>query len=70
MITPEMYLALGFTIVVGSLFALAAAQHARGWFFTPDPRAELQLIEARARSDEDRVADLAAERRTRIARYG
>jgi hypothetical protein len=67
MIVPEVFLVLGFTMVVGSLFVLAAARHARSWFFTPDLRAELQLIEARARNDQGREVNLAAGRRTRIA---
>jgi hypothetical protein len=67
MIAPEVFLVLGSTMVVGSLLALGAARHARSWFFTPDLRAQLQLVESRAQRDRGREINLAAGRRTRIA---
>jgi hypothetical protein len=67
MIAPEVFLVLGSTMVVGSLFALAAARHARSWFFPPDLRAQLQPVEARAQNEQGREVSLAAGRRTRIA---
>jgi hypothetical protein len=67
MMAPEVFLVLGSTMVVGSLLALVAARHARSWFFTPDLRAQLQLIEVRAPNDRGRAIDLATGRRTRIA---
>ncbi len=51
MMSPELFVLLGSLMVVMSLFGLVAAQYARHWFFTPDPRARLQPAGARSRQD-------------------
>ncbi len=51
MMSPEVFVLLGSVMVVLSLLGLIAAQYARHWFFTRDPRALLQLVDARSRPD-------------------
>lgn len=43
-LTPDFLLLIGFVMVAGAVLALIAALHVRGWFFTPEPRLELQPI--------------------------
>ena len=47
MLDPEVMVAFGLLMVIGSLLALAIAQHTRDWFFSPDLRAQIQAIKAR-----------------------
>ncbi len=49
MLSPEVFVFLGSLMVVASLVGLAAARHARGWFFTAEPRASVQLADVRTR---------------------
>ncbi len=51
MFSPEVFVLLGSVMVVLSLVGLAAANYARHWFFTADPRVTLQLIDARSRQN-------------------
>ncbi len=51
MLSPEVFVLLGSVMVVLSLLGLAAAQYARHWFFTPDPRTRLQLVDVHSRQD-------------------
>jgi hypothetical protein len=47
MLAPEVLVALGLLMVIGSLLALAIAQYIRDWFFSPDLRSQLQAVKAR-----------------------
>ena len=42
MLTPEMFIVTGIVLVIVSLALLAAAGTARGWFFQPELRTQLQ----------------------------
>ena len=52
MLSAELFVLFGSVMVVISILGLVAAQYARHWFFTPEPRARLQPAEARSRQDQ------------------